>query len=309
EREEHEELHLARGQQGVGRGDRRGQADDDTREDDQRDPVADALLGDLLADPHDERGAGGQRHPRQQAEAPPRIGHNRSAPRTAHALEADGDTERLHAREHDGAVARVLRDLLPPGLAFLGQPLQRGDHDRQQLQDDGRRDVRHDAEREDRQSSQVATREKIDHAQQRALDLIEELRERVAVDARGGDVGTQTVRDQQHRGEHQTALELRDLEDVLEALEAFDHVALTSAASSSTRPPLASIFWRADALMACTLTVRAWGTSPSPRIFTRSRSEFLMSRALTRPSASTTEFASNAVRDLRLTTAYGCLPP
>src|SRR2546429_4041844 len=105
------------------------------------------------------------------------------------------------------------------------------------------------------------------------------------------------------------ALELRNLEDVLEALQALDHVALTSAASSSTRPPRASIFWRADALMACTLTVRAWGTSPSPRIFTRSRSEFLMSRALTRPSASTTELAPNAASDLRLTIAYGCLPP
>src|SRR5205809_2356833 len=134
-------------------------------------------------------------------------------------------------------------------------------------------------------------------------------RSRVAVDARRRNVGAQAVRDQQHRAEHQAALELRNLEDVLEALQALDHVALTSAASSSTRPPRASMFWRADALMACTLTVRAWGTSPSPRIFTRSRSEFLMSRALTRPSASTTELAPNAVSDLRLTIAYGCLPP
>ena len=39
----------------------RGQALDDAREDDQRDAVADADLGDLLAEPHDEDGAGGQR--------------------------------------------------------------------------------------------------------------------------------------------------------------------------------------------------------------------------------------------------------
>ena len=34
-----------------------GRAGDDAGEDDQRDAVADAALGDLLAEPHDERGA------------------------------------------------------------------------------------------------------------------------------------------------------------------------------------------------------------------------------------------------------------
>ena len=50
------------------------QVDDDAGEDDQRDAVADAALGDLLTEPHDEGGAGGQRehgHDRE-AEAPER---------------------------------------------------------------------------------------------------------------------------------------------------------------------------------------------------------------------------------------------
>ena len=51
-----------------------GHAGDDAREDDQRDAVADAALGDLLAEPHDERGAGGERDHRHEAEAPARIG-------------------------------------------------------------------------------------------------------------------------------------------------------------------------------------------------------------------------------------------
>ena len=50
----------------------------------------------------------------------------------------------------DGAVAGVLGDLLPARLALLGQPLQGGDDDREELQDDRGRDVRHDPEREDR---------------------------------------------------------------------------------------------------------------------------------------------------------------
>ena len=38
-----------------------GQADDDAGEDEQRHAVADAALGDLLTQPHDEGGAGGER--------------------------------------------------------------------------------------------------------------------------------------------------------------------------------------------------------------------------------------------------------
>ena len=45
------------------------QADDDAGEDEQRHAVADAALGDLLAQPHDERGAGGQRDDAQRNEA------------------------------------------------------------------------------------------------------------------------------------------------------------------------------------------------------------------------------------------------
>ena len=101
----------------------------------------------------------------------------RTAPvRAPHALEAHRDAEGLHERQHDGAVAGVLGDLLLARLAFLGQPLERRDHHREELEDDRRRDVRHDPQREHGEAPQVAAGEEVDHAEQGALHLVEELR-------------------------------------------------------------------------------------------------------------------------------------
>src|SRR6478672_1063092 len=47
--------------------------DDDAREDQQRHAVTDATFRDLLAQPHDEDGAGRQRQHAQQTEAPSRV--------------------------------------------------------------------------------------------------------------------------------------------------------------------------------------------------------------------------------------------
>ena len=66
---------------------------------------------------------------------------------------------------NDGHVARPLRDLAAAELAFLLQLGQRLIDDGEQLEDDRRRDVRHDAEREDRQLAQVAAGEEIDQAE------------------------------------------------------------------------------------------------------------------------------------------------
>src|SRR2546422_4201005 len=207
------------------------------------------------------------------------------------------------------SVAGVLRDLLPTRLALLGEPVERRNDDGEELQDDRGGDVRHDPERKDRQPPKVAAREEVDHAEQRALHLVEELGERVTVDARRRDVGADPVGDQHRRREQDAALQPGDLEDVLKALEAFDHEAVTCAPSTSTRPPFASIFARADALTAYAFTVRACATSPVPRIFTRARSRPLMSPAWARASGSTTAFAAKPPRAPRFTMAYGLLPP
>src|SRR5207249_12280597 len=152
-------------------------------------------------------------------------------------------------------------------------------------------------------------RAEVEHSEQRALRQIEELGEGVAVDARRRDGAADAVGDQHPRREQDAALQLGNLEDVLEALEAFDHRADTCAPSTSTRPPFASIFARADALTACAFTVRACATSPAPRIFTRERSRPLMCPARARAAGSTTASAAKRPSASRFTTAYSVLPP
>ena len=117
-----------------------GHVGDDAREDDQRDAVAYPALGDLLAEPHDEGGAGRQRDHRQQAERPPWIGDHLAELRVRAVVtfQPARDEERLDQRQDDAAVARVLVQPPPPHLPFLLDLLQLGDDDRQQLQDDRR---------------------------------------------------------------------------------------------------------------------------------------------------------------------------
>src|SRR5207245_284098 len=62
--------------------------------------------------------------------------------------------------------ARVLGDLAPAELALLGELLEVGDHDREQLEDDARADVGHDAEREDREALERAAGEHADQAEE-----------------------------------------------------------------------------------------------------------------------------------------------
>ena len=128
--------------------DARRETYDDSREDDQRDPV-DPALGHLLAQPHDERGSSGQRDHRRETEAPAGL-ENRTGSELS-VLERDRHEEALEERERDRRVARPLGDPLLPFAAFLLKALEGGDHDRQELEDDARGDIGHDAQSEDRE--------------------------------------------------------------------------------------------------------------------------------------------------------------
>ena len=70
-----------------------GNSRDDAGEDDQRDAVADAARGDLLAEPHQEHGAADQRDDRGDAEEPAGIEHD-----VARAFEARRRCRSLAAR-------------------------------------------------------------------------------------------------------------------------------------------------------------------------------------------------------------------
>jgi hypothetical protein len=186
-------------------GERGGQLGDDAHEDDERDAVADAARGDLLADPHQEHGAADQRDDAADAEEPTGV--------VAHALglEPHGEAVGLGGGEEDGAVARVLVDLLAAGLAFLLQRHQAGDHGGHQLDDDGGGDVGHDAEGEDRHAAHGAAGEHVEHPADAGIGLLEELREPGGVDAGDRDEGADAVDDQQADGEKDAVLQLLGL--------------------------------------------------------------------------------------------------
>src|ERR1039457_6650501 len=187
----------------------------DTREDDQRHAVADAALADLLAQPHDEGRSGGQRQNGQHRETEPRIDDDP----LLHRHQALGNAERLQDGEDDRQVAGPLGDLAPAQFAFLLQLFESGDHHGQQLQDDRRRDVRHDAQSEDRQPANIPTGKQVEEAEDRSRLGVEELLPLLNVDARRGDVTAQTVHRQQPQRKHQPLAKIWNAKHVRECFK------------------------------------------------------------------------------------------
>ena len=106
--------------------DRVREARRDAAENDDRDAVAQAALGDLLAQPHQEHRAGHQRHDRRQPEHHAWIDHEPGL-----IFQRDRNTECLEERQNDRQVARVLRDLALPRLRLPSSALRAcGDDDR-----------------------------------------------------------------------------------------------------------------------------------------------------------------------------------
>ena len=148
---------------------------DDLGEDHDRHAVADAAVGDQLAHPHDDGGARHHRdHHRRDVEHG-RVGDDRVggdvAVREQRAAAGKLDVPgRLQDRQADGQVPGVLRDLRLAGLALVLERLKPGDDDGQQLEDDARGDVRHDAEREHRQVLERVTAQQVDDLQRARRD-------------------------------------------------------------------------------------------------------------------------------------------
>ena len=188
------------------------QVGDDAREDDQRDAVADAAGGDLLAQPHQEHGAADQRDDAGDAEEPAGIG-DRRAEAAAHAFEPDGDAPGLEDRDQHGQVAGILVELLPPRLAFLLQGLERGDGGGHQLHDDAGRDVGHDVQREHGHPAERAAGEHVEHAEDAAAMLGQHLAHHRGIDAGDRHIGAEAVDDQRTEGEPDALLELGGLRE------------------------------------------------------------------------------------------------
>jgi hypothetical protein len=134
----------------------------DRREDDDRHAVADAPLGDQLTEPHDQRGSRRQRQHRQREALVVQAGEDVDAGQELLVVGQRHDAGRLQDRQPDGDVSGDLLDPLAAGLAFLLELLQPGDHHAEQLHDDRRGDVGHDAQREDGELGQRPAREQVD---------------------------------------------------------------------------------------------------------------------------------------------------
>src|SRR5204862_8005953 len=93
----------------------------------------------------------------------------------------------------------------------------------QQLNDNGRADVRHDAERTNRATLKATTREHAVHAEQSVIGgiamLLEERNQRSAVRAGAGDERGNAANRQNEERKQNTRLQLRNLEAVAEGVE------------------------------------------------------------------------------------------
>src|SRR3954447_18790176 len=190
------------------------EARDDRREDHQRDAVADPALGDELAHPHQQHRAGRQRdHDEEDVRRVEVRDDRRAAGARREALEQEDVADRLREREADRQVARVLRDPRLPDLALLLQlPERRHDH-RQQLQDDRRRDVRHDPQREQRDPRQPAAAEGVQQVEDAAVaELLLDGVDGADVDPGNRDVGSEAVEGEKERREGELLADLGDRE-------------------------------------------------------------------------------------------------
>ena len=96
------------------------QSDDDASKDQQAHTIADAAVGDLLTQPHDEGRTGGQSQHGHEDKAGARIEHVRdTAARAVDERESDG--QRLNDAQQNGDIPGPLCDLAPPQLPFLLQ--------------------------------------------------------------------------------------------------------------------------------------------------------------------------------------------
>src|SRR6202046_713081 len=147
--DEEEDAHLALAHELRRGAERARQTSDDSGHDDERDAVADSAFGNLLADPHQEHRARGERYDGHHDKTDAGIVNDTAAAGRRRFFERDREHRALEQREHHGAVAGVLGDLAAARLAFFVELVEIGRRNFQQVEDDGDGDVRHDAERED----------------------------------------------------------------------------------------------------------------------------------------------------------------
>ena len=189
-----------------------GDARYDADEDHDGHAVADASGSDELGEPHHEHGAGDEAGDDEGAAPQVQVGQ------CTLTLEQHQVAQRLDQGQPDGEPARVLGDLLLPLLALFGELLELGDDHGEQLHDDRRRDVRHDAQSEQRDALQRPPGEQVEETHDAAAARFEELLQGGEVDAGHRHVRTKTINGDHRRREDDLGAKVRDLPRVDERL-------------------------------------------------------------------------------------------
>ena len=171
--------------------------------DDQRNAVADAACGDLLTQPHQEHGAAHQRDDTgRHKECARRVGQPAR-------LQRNGDAIALEQRQRHGAVARPLVHLLAALLALFLHLFQRGHHGCQKLDDDGGRDIGHDAKGKDPHAANRAAGEHVQNTAETGTCIGHKLAQRLTIDPGNRNIGAKAINDQQAKGKEDALTQIR----------------------------------------------------------------------------------------------------
>ena len=204
------------------------QTGDDADTDDQRYAVANAAFGNLLAQPHQQHGAGGDHNNGLDA-VPPNVAravHDELAAEigvhSGRILPLHGHKESLTDAQSNREISAILNEL-GPATFFTSELAQARNDCREQLNDDSGADVRHNAQSAKRTVFQRAPGEHAVHAQQTTATsarsgFVEVIGQRHAIDSWNWDHGNNPANPKDYQGEDNARLQLGNLEAVCECI-------------------------------------------------------------------------------------------
>ena len=174
-----------------------------TREDQHGYPVTNASLGDLFTQPHHEHRTGDQRHDGSKGKTKPRVVCHRRKQTYGHA-------STLNQGQQQRTIARVLGNLAATGLAFFLELRQMRIHRTQQLHNNRRRYIGHDAQGHDTHTLKRTTREHVEQTKEGSLVLAEHVRQLRRVDTRHRNMRTYAIHQNGKQQKQQTRLEFAE---------------------------------------------------------------------------------------------------
>ena len=157
----------------------------------------------MFAQPHQEYRAADQRNDRAGAEEKARLDHD-----ALRALKADGNAITLHSSQKYRAIARILVDLFATGFAFFFQLFQTRHNRGEKLNNNRRRNIRHNVERENSHTTNRATGKHVEHADNAGLLLTENGLQGLRVNARKRNIRAKAIDQKRTQCEPDTLLQL-----------------------------------------------------------------------------------------------------